>query len=112
MRHGQARYIADDTEIEAPLLPLVLGLIGFGEVLVEDLHEGFDLIFGAFPVLGGKRVEGHGLKTDVVAVVHDLFEDFRALDVAFGTGKSPLSGPPAVSVHDDADVLRQWFTLP
>src|SRR5205814_4051768 len=59
------------------------------------------------PVLGGERVDREPVEPDVQGAVDHVEQRLLPHGVPLGPFEPALLRPPAVAVHDDADVLRQ-----
>jgi hypothetical protein len=68
------------------------------------VHQGVDLVFGAFPVFHTEGVYGEGLDADVDAVLSDGLDGFSTLAVAFGPWQISFLGPSAIAIHNYGDV--------
>ena len=76
------------------------------EVALEELHEEGD--FGLGPtqvILDGEGVEGDPRKVDAGGGFYDELNGLGTFLVAKEALEGPFSGPAAIAVHDDGDVL-------
>src|SRR5262249_36897785 len=74
------------------------------EGLVEEPHQVPDLRRGTAPVLGREGVDAEHLDAELLAAIHHALDRAHPGPVAEGVRPVALARPPAVAVHDDADV--------
>ena len=71
----------------------------------EEVHEQIDLVLRPLPVLSRERVDGQHVKAEADARRDRLAQRVDAGDMALAAVEPAGSGPAAVAVHDDRDVL-------
>src|SRR5207302_3383123 len=99
-------------EFDAALCQLInLPTNGLG----EQAHQGVDLVFGTRPVFCGKGIEGEHPDATLVGRLGDTTDGLDPCLVTHDARQQPLTGPAAVAIHDDRDVLGRgqlanwWF---
>src|SRR4051812_27133328 len=86
---------ADSLAHEVGKLPL--------DRLREDLHQKLDLLGRAPPVLGGERIDGERLHTEIDCGLHRAAQRLRAGPMAGRDRQPAFACPAGVAVHDDRD---------
>ncbi len=80
------------------------------EVALEELHEEADLGLGAAKIVFEREgVEGEPGQVDAGGGLDDVLDGFGAFLMAEEALKGALAGPAAIAVHDDGDVLGDFF---
>src|SRR5438270_737980 len=83
--------------------------------LGEQAHQGVDLVFGTRPVFCGKGIEGEHPDATLVGRLGDTTDGLDPCLVTHDARQQPFTGPAAVAIHDDRDVLGRgqlahwWF---
>ena len=75
-----------------------------GKIAAKQLHQAFDLVRRALPVLGGKGIERQRINPERWARLDDLFDLRRAALVADQPCQPAPRRPAAVAVHDNSNV--------
>ena len=83
---------------------LVRNLDQLHHVEAEQLHQGTDLLLGAFPVLGREAVDSQVLHAETRTVGDGLLQRLTALLVAHGTRQALMLRPASVTVQYDGDM--------
>ncbi len=102
---GQRVGAADGEQADAVLDQVVQFAL---QEIVEEAHQAGNLLGGAFPVFDREGVQGDVADADRPRGVHDGADGFHAAAMAFQARQSTLFRPPAVAVHDDGHVLRNF----
>ena len=79
----------------------------FANVFAQELHQEFDLGFGAAPILDGKGVESERFDLQTRGGLDGNTGRFCSGAVSGNARKMTLLSPAAVAVHDDGDVARE-----
>ena len=107
--HGVLHFageVVDAADVGHADVVVVHALDVADEVGPEELHEEVDLGLGAAQiVLEREGVEGEPGKIDAGGGLDDELDGLGTLLVAEEALEGALSGPAAVAVHDDGDVL-------
>ena len=77
------------------------------QIPLEQTHQNGALGGRALPVLDGERVERQHVETEAGGGLHDVAHGIDSSAVAIDTRQMPLSGPPAVPIHDHRNMGRQ-----
>ena len=104
--YGFGEIVRASQKAHADIVPLQEGHL-LAEIFAKELHEKFDLRFGAAPVFHGEGVEGERLDVEARAGFDGHASGLRAGSVTCDAGKMAFLGPAAVAVHDDGDVAGQ-----
>ena len=101
---GQILPVADEGETYVFLHEL-------GQLLTHEAQKQLEkkahFLFGPLPVFLGKGIHGDVPYAPAPAFAHQRAHGVHAGEMSFGAGEPPFSGPSAVAVHDDRNVLRQ-----
>jgi hypothetical protein len=92
---------AGPADANTPVVELVAPAV---QHLAVEAHQEPHLVGGAFPVLGGERVDAEVLHPDLDGAGDDVQQGGLPGAVSLDPGESAAVGPPAVAVHDDGDV--------
>src|SRR5262249_14437637 len=103
--NGLKPYLAADG-LE-PDVVLLQSIELFAKKLFQQSHQGIDFKPRAFPVLGGKGIEGQVVDTEPGGGFDGCANRFGASAMPRDPGLIAASGPAAVAVHYDRYVGRQ-----
>ena len=103
---GQALFAAEVADLDVVVHD---GGPFTGQVEGVEVHEGLDLVFGAFPVFGAEGVEGEAFDAKAGTFGDDGADGFAALAVAVDAGQALAFGPAAVAVQDDGNVAGHFL---
>ena len=96
------------TDIIQPNIILVESRNLFFQIPTQQIHKEIDFASRpALPVFLGKGVEGERRNMDASCSFSGRAHGFDTRAMPGHSGQMPPAGPPAVSVHDDRNVLRE-----
>jgi hypothetical protein len=97
--------IADGSEMNL----VAENLFPFGEeIVLEEVHQGIDFVFGTAPILFRKSIKGEVLDAEPAGSADNTAHGMAACAMSCGAGFGSEFGPAAVAIHDDGDVAWEF----